>query len=176
MVTKHIQTIQKDHKRPKFAVTKGADNRHYPQTTTTAVRESLGSGFDPRRPLIFGSPCPILKQPMPSPGGQVSGMVGTNAKPGRWGGGVWHPADLPEGYHTAPRGHAWPARVAESRDGAPGEPRGRADARSTGCHTVPSVHDHQWLPGIGSIRMGDRSRSGRLQAVTRRVAARIGEK
>ena len=45
-----------------------------------------------------------LKQPVPSPGGQVSGMAGTSAKPGRSGGGVWHPADLPEGYHAAPRG------------------------------------------------------------------------
>ena len=118
---------------------------------------------------------PRSLQNMPSPGGQVSGMADTSAKPGRWGSGVWHPADLPEGYHAAPRGHAWQARPAVSGDGAPGAPRGRANARSTGCHTAPSVQDHPWSPGTGSITMVNRSRSGRLQAVRRRVATKIGE-
>lgn len=42
------------------------------------------------------------------------------------GSGVWHSADLPEGYHAAPRGQAWEARPVVGRDAAPGEPRGRA--------------------------------------------------
>ncbi len=29
---------------------------------------------------------------------------------GRWVGRVWHPIDLPEGYHTAPRAQALPDR------------------------------------------------------------------
>ena len=41
-------------------------------------------------------------------------------------GWVWHPVELLEGYHAAPRGHAWQARPAVGKDGAPGEPRGRA--------------------------------------------------
>jgi hypothetical protein len=54
-------------------------------------------------------------------------MAGTCAKPGSVGvGWVWHPADLPEGYHAAPRGQAWQPRPAVGRDAAPGEPRGRA--------------------------------------------------
>jgi hypothetical protein len=37
-------------RRPAFAVAKSAGNQHYPQTTTTTVRKSLGSGSWPRTP------------------------------------------------------------------------------------------------------------------------------
>lgn len=39
--------------------------------------------------------------------------------PARWVGWVRHPADLPEGYHAAPRRQAWQPRPAVSRDAAP---------------------------------------------------------
>jgi hypothetical protein len=39
---------------------------------------------------------------------------------------VWHPIDLPEGYHPVPRGQAWQARPAVEQDVAPGPPGGRA--------------------------------------------------
>ena len=45
-----------------------------------------------------------------------------------------HPLDLPEGYHTVPRGQARPA---VGRGVAPGAPCGRA-ALSTGCHPAPA--------------------------------------
>ena len=44
-------------------------------------------------------------------------------------GGVRHPVDLPEGYHTAPRAQAWQAKRAVGVEAAPGAPRGRADCR-----------------------------------------------
>lgn len=53
-------------------------------------------------------------------------MADTSATPTRWGGWVWHPTDLPEGYHAAPRGQARQARPVVDRDAAPGEQRGRA--------------------------------------------------
>jgi hypothetical protein len=39
---------------------------------------------------------------------------------------VWHPIDLPEGYHPVPRGQAWQARPTVGEDVAPGAPGGRA--------------------------------------------------
>jgi hypothetical protein len=42
------------------------------------------------------------------------------------GGEVWHPIDLPEGYHPVPRGQAWQARPTVGEDVAPGAPGGRA--------------------------------------------------
>lgn len=44
---KRIQTARYGHKRRAVALAKVAGNRCYPRTTTTAVRESLDSGFDP---------------------------------------------------------------------------------------------------------------------------------
>lgn len=63
----------------------------------------------------------------PRRAGRSPGWPTPAPSPVRWGWrGVWHPADLPKGYHAAPRGQAWDARPAASRDAAPGEPRGRA--------------------------------------------------
>jgi hypothetical protein len=49
---------------------------------------------------------------MPSPGGQISGMVGTSVKPttglGVGSGGASRRS--PKGYHALPRGQAWHAR------------------------------------------------------------------
>jgi hypothetical protein len=39
---------------------------------------------------------------------------------------VCHPINLPEGYHTVPRGQAWEAQPVVGRNIAPGAPRGRA--------------------------------------------------
>jgi hypothetical protein len=64
---------------------------------------------------------------MPSPGGQISGMADTSAKPGAVGvAGCGVPPTSSRGYHAAPRGHAWQARPAVGTNGAPGAPRGRA--------------------------------------------------
>ena len=87
---------------------------------------------------------------MPSPGGQISGMANTSANPGAvevagWG----HPADLPKGYHAAPRGHAWQAHPAVSSNGAPGAPRGRAmpDRRdATQLPTCKIINTNTTLP------------------------------
>ncbi len=98
-------------------------------------------------------PCPIHQQDMPSPGGQVSGMADPSAKPGRWGGGVWHPADLPEGYHAAPRRQAWTSRPRVGKEMLPpgrrvvglrqvdGMPPGSQRARSSVVAGRPEYHD-----------------------------------
>src|ERR1700759_5539539 len=41
-------------------------------------------------------------------------------------GGVWHPVDLPKGYHTASRGQSRTKHVAVAPRAAPGIPRGWA--------------------------------------------------
>jgi hypothetical protein len=48
MVTKHLQITEDDHEQRAFAIAKATGNQCYPRTTTTTVRESLGSGFDRR--------------------------------------------------------------------------------------------------------------------------------
>jgi hypothetical protein len=48
MVTKHIQITEDDHTQRAFALAKAAGNQRYPRTTTTTVRESVGSGFEPQ--------------------------------------------------------------------------------------------------------------------------------
>ena len=52
MVTKHIQITEDDRRRRAFAAAKSAANRCYPLTTTTTVRESLGSESSLPRPEI----------------------------------------------------------------------------------------------------------------------------
>jgi hypothetical protein len=66
-------------------------------------------------------------QNAPSPGGQVSRMADTSAKPGSVG---WRGGGIPSTSRGLPRGSPG-ARLAtsaggEERLGAPGEPRGRA--------------------------------------------------
>ncbi len=39
---------------------------------------------------------------------------------------VWHPVDLPQGYHTAPRGQSYASSSPVTSRAAPGAPRGRA--------------------------------------------------
>jgi SAM-dependent methyltransferase len=46
MVTKYLQITEDDHGQRAFAIAKAAGNQRYPRTTTTTVRESVGSGFD----------------------------------------------------------------------------------------------------------------------------------
>jgi hypothetical protein len=53
-------------------------------------------------------------------------------------GGVWHPIDLPEGYHTASRGQSQTTHALVLLRTAPGMLCGRAGARSTRCHTAPA--------------------------------------
>lgn len=65
-------------------------------------------------------------------------MADTSAKPGSIGWLVWHPADLPQGYHTAPRGHAWQSPPAVGRGGAPREPRGRATPGGRDATRLPA--------------------------------------
>jgi hypothetical protein len=87
-------------------------------------------------------------------------MADISAKPGRWVGWVWHPVDLPEGYHTAPRGQAWRARPAVGRDAAPGEPRGRA---------MPGRRDATQLPAckiVSGCRASERRHDTRRHRVT----------
>jgi hypothetical protein len=52
MVTKYLQITEDDHKQRAFAIAKAAGNQRYPRTTTTTVRESLGSGSPFPRPEI----------------------------------------------------------------------------------------------------------------------------
>jgi hypothetical protein len=63
---------------------------------------------------------------MASPGRQTSGMAGHKNTCGwvRWA-GVWHPVDLPEGYHTTTQGQSL-AHVPVPSRAAPGPPCGRA--------------------------------------------------
>jgi hypothetical protein len=65
--TKRIQIARYNHRRRAFVVAKVAGNRRHPRTTTTAVRESLGSGS----PL----PCPRSETSLPT------GRVTTSAPP-----------------------------------------------------------------------------------------------
>jgi hypothetical protein len=58
------------------------------------------------------------------------------------------PSTSPRATTRRPRGRAPQGRSRSRRGAAPGAPRGRANARSTGCHTAPSVQDHPWWPDI----------------------------
>jgi hypothetical protein len=82
-------------------------------------------------------------QTMPSPGGQVSGMAsGENCYGEGWVGGVRHPLDLPEGYHTPGRGQSRTAYASVPSRAAPGPACGRAvpgrrdAARTPACKIV----------------------------------------
>jgi hypothetical protein len=59
-------------------------------------------------------------------------------------GRVRHPADLPEGYHTAPQGQSWTRPAGCCVEGCPRGAAWSGCARSTGCRTSPSVQDHRW--------------------------------
>ena len=50
-------------------------------------------------------------------------------------GGVWHPIDLPEGYHTAARGQSFAMSAADCVEVCPRAAARSGCARSTGCHT-----------------------------------------
>jgi hypothetical protein len=81
---------------------------------------------------------------MPSPGGQISGMASYDNCCGWVGwGGVWHPIDLLEGYHTATWGQSRITHVPVSSRGCPQAAVWLGYARSTGCHTSPSVQDRR---------------------------------
>ena len=54
-------------------------------------------------------------------------------------GRVWHPVDLPEGYHTSSRGQSWASGGGGCVEGCPRDAAWSGVARSTGCHTSPSV-------------------------------------
>jgi hypothetical protein len=93
----------------------------------------------PSSGLTFGLPenSPTSRT-VPSPR-QISGMAShKNCCSGVRVGGVRHPAHLPEGYHTASRGQSQTAYMPVLWRAAPGMPRGRAGARSTGRHTAPA--------------------------------------
>jgi hypothetical protein len=78
---------------------------------------------------------------VPSPGGQVSEMAGYEHCCGWAGlGRMWHLIDLLKGYHAASRGQSQTTHALILLRAAPGMPRGRADARSTRCHS-PYVQD-----------------------------------
>ncbi len=112
---------------------------------------------------------------MPSPGGQASGMVvhqHDEAGPGM--DRVWHPVDLPKGYHAAPRGRV-PRGCRRLRRGLPPGRRAVGLRQVDGMPHVSQRARSSMVAGHRSITTVDRSRSGRLQAVRRRVAARIGE-
>jgi hypothetical protein len=58
-----------------------------------------------------------------------------------WGGQVWHPIDLPEGYHTASQGQSLNDANTDSAEGCPWDAVWSGCTRSTGCHTSLSVQD-----------------------------------
>jgi hypothetical protein len=129
-----------------------------PTNATQPLSLDVPAGYRPSRALRpWSAFCQLryitkrsmISANMPSPGGQISGIAGTSFKPGSGGGGrVWYPVNLPQGYHAAPQGQSSPRRPPVASRAAPGAPRGRAHARSTGYHTAPSVQDRHWLPGI----------------------------
>ena len=61
---------------------------------------------------------------------------------------MWHPADLPKGYHAAPRGQAWQPRPAVTRDIAPRAPRGRAAPGRQDAPLIPACKIVEQQHGI----------------------------
>jgi hypothetical protein len=119
------------------------------------------AGVSKRRCISKCSATTSTTQNAPSPGGQVSGMAGISAKPSSVGwlgvASLRPPGGLPRGFPGA--------GLASSAGGWVGCClRGAAwsgYARPTGCHTAPSVQDHQWSPGIGKAsRHPARHRTG----------------
>ena len=51
---------------------------------------------------------------------------------------MWHPADLPQGYHTTTQGQSHTAHAPVPSGLPPGPPRGPGSARPTGCHNSPA--------------------------------------
>ena len=87
---------------------------------------------------------------MPSPGRQVSEMVGhADGAADEEGAGARHPADLPEGYHAPAGGQVWHDQLRESDR----LPAGR------GVIGLRQVDEMALRPGRGS-----RSESGRPRA------------
>ena len=144
---------------------------HYLTPTNVDQHQPVSSqavGHPGRRSAGQGSPSGATsanaarsKQNMPSPGGQISRMA--IHKHGGAGPGVdrvWHPIDLPQGYHTTARGQSYPKIAAGRVEGCPRAAVWSGYARSTGCHTAPSVQD-QWC-GQTKIRPSPgRQTSGR---------------
>ena len=62
----------------------------------------------------------------PSPGGQISGMASHKDCCGWVGGRVWHPINLPKGYHTPSRGQSRTTHAPVPLRAAPGMARGWA--------------------------------------------------
>jgi hypothetical protein len=63
MVTKYLRITEDDHKQRVFAIAKVAGSQRYPRTTTTTVRESLGSGLPLPRPEIVHITSPVSMAP-----------------------------------------------------------------------------------------------------------------
>ena len=98
---------------------------------------------------------------MPSPGGQFPGCQPQKLLRLGWVSGVWHPIDLPEGYHTASQGQS---QTTYAPVPCPRDPVWSGCARSTGRHTDPSVQDR--LLGSSPGRRMSRSKE-KLGEVTR---------
>jgi hypothetical protein len=99
---------------------------------------------------------------MPSLGRQTSGMAATSAsETGPGAGRVWHPADLPHGYHPGDPGTELPETTPITSRAAPGcrgrAPPGRRDA------TAPNVQER---------RPGRRGAVGRWKALRSREKQR----
>jgi hypothetical protein len=87
----------------------------------------------------------LSNQTVPSPGGQVSGMAGHDRCCG-WAevGRVWHPLDLPEGYHTPARGQSRTTHAQVPSRAAPGLACGRAVPGRGDATRLPACKRHQW--------------------------------
>ncbi len=79
------------------------------------------------RPQATGYP-QSTSTAVPSPGGQVSGMAGCGI-----------PSTSPRGYHTTSRGQSCTTSAGGCVEGCPRAAARSGVARSTGCHTRPSV-------------------------------------
>jgi hypothetical protein len=82
------------------------------------------------------------KPSMPPPGGlPPGGRYQRQVRLSR-GGGVWNPVDLPQGYHTAPRGQSYTTLSPVASRAAPGPPRSDSvtvDGMPHGSHRARSV-------------------------------------
>jgi hypothetical protein len=125
-----------------------------PPTPTNVTRRSRRSPAIPTTKALTGVSQPryisyrSADQPnMPSPGGQISGMAGHQRGPrlGRVD-RVWHPIDLPPGLPRGDPGAELPEVVAYRVEGCPRVAAWSDYARSTGCHTRPSVQDRDNAP------------------------------